>query len=164
MKLSNSDVLYKVAEKFGLKRNSTENRLVLQKTIYLLQAYGLRLGYGFSWYRYGPYSQDLVYDAYDALANEHDEHCSRAESWNFSNATKEKFTEFQEQFGVALRDPHKLELTASVHFLRRTWYPDATCEDMPKLLSKHKTQYRDGVKIEDAHVDEAFGLCEKLGN
>ena len=35
------------------------NRLIYQKVIYLMQNFGLSLGYGYSWYVKGPYSPDL---------------------------------------------------------------------------------------------------------
>ena len=44
---------------------SFDQRLIFQKTIYLLQAFGLYLGYVFSWYIRGPYSSELARKGYD---------------------------------------------------------------------------------------------------
>ena len=85
-----------VIDEFGLKRNSTEDRLKLQKTIYLLEIHGLQLGYGFSWYKYGPYSQDLVYDAYTVLRSEKDTYKGKVKDLKWGTNTEEKFAEFRE--------------------------------------------------------------------
>lgn len=44
-----------------------ENRILLQKKIYLAQKKGLPLGYGYSWYIHGPYSPDLTAVAYQVI-------------------------------------------------------------------------------------------------
>src|SRR5689334_9264229 len=41
---------------------SLEDRVKLQKAVYLAQAAGLSLGYRYSWYVRGPYSTDLTKD------------------------------------------------------------------------------------------------------
>lgn len=41
-------------------------RLTLQKTVCLLQAFGVNLGYRFTWYLHGPYCKALVRDGYAA--------------------------------------------------------------------------------------------------
>ncbi len=46
---------------------SFENRLILQKAIYLLQFIGMDLNYDFSWYLYGPYSPELAAEAFAIL-------------------------------------------------------------------------------------------------
>ncbi len=48
-----------------------ENRLEMQKAIYLLQDMGVPVGdYGFRWYLHGPYSQSLQNDMYYEGGNE----------------------------------------------------------------------------------------------
>ena len=47
-----------------------EDRLKMQKMVYLLQEEGVNIGhYGFEWYKHGPYSQVLldVYGKWDCL-------------------------------------------------------------------------------------------------
>ncbi len=62
----NSTVLAGIVKKIYLdfNLNTFENRIKLQKIIYLLQAYGINLGYIFSIYIRGPYSQELTKTAY----------------------------------------------------------------------------------------------------
>lgn len=43
------------------------DRILLQKKIYLAQDLGLPLGYGYSWYIHGPYSTDLTSVAYQII-------------------------------------------------------------------------------------------------
>ena len=162
MQFDNRTILYKVANKFNLKRNSTEERLKLQKTIYLLQTYGLQLGYGFSWYRYGPYSQDLVYDAYMVLGSEKNRYERTARSWNFSDGTINRFNEFRNICGDVLNNPKQLELVASVDFVRKTWHPEATQSKMPKIFKIYKERYFNGDLIEDDGIKKAFAISDRL--
>lgn len=46
---------------------SINDRILLQKKIYLAQDIGLPLGYGYSWYIHGPYSPDLTAVAYQIV-------------------------------------------------------------------------------------------------
>lgn len=163
MQIDNKTILYKVAEEFNLKRGSTEERLELQKTIYLLQAYGLKLGYGFSWYRYGPYSQDLVYDAYTVLDSEKNKYGQAASTWSFSESCLKKFEEFKQICSSILRSAEDLELAASVDFLRNTWHPDAQRSEMPGLLRRHKTRFFNRKPISDDNmIYKAFDMCTRL--
>lgn len=43
------------------------DRILLQKKVYLAQDIGLSLGYGYSWYIHGPYSTDLTTVAYQII-------------------------------------------------------------------------------------------------
>ena len=47
-------------------------RLILQKTIYLMQSFNLFIGYHFNWYIRGPYSPVLTKDAFK-LIHEYEE-------------------------------------------------------------------------------------------
>ena len=92
-----------------------EERLIFQKTIYLLQAYGLYLGYEFNWYLRGPYSPDLAYDGF-ALVDLYD----KAPLVKFKRDKAERrFLEFIHLFlGKRRRDARWLEQLASIHFLK----------------------------------------------
>ncbi len=47
--------------------DTINERILLQKKIYLAQDLGLPLGYGYSWYIHGPYSTDLTAIAYQII-------------------------------------------------------------------------------------------------
>lgn len=93
-----------------------EGRLTLQKTVYLLQAFGLHLGYNFSWYLYGPYSPDLTKDAYEIKDIYKD-----IPKMKFVNEEKERrfreFIRFIHNFEDNL--PYWLEILSSIHFLQK---------------------------------------------
>lgn len=89
------------------------DRLVLQKTVYLLQVFGIYLGYRFSWYLRGPYSTELTRDAF-GLATDWD----RCTPVRFSNHDTESRLEAFLRFVSEHRaDEIWLETAASAHFL-----------------------------------------------
>ena len=58
-------VYEKIYEK-PFSKNSFEDRLEMQKAMYLLQDLGISVGdYDFMWYKHGPYSQSLQNDILD---------------------------------------------------------------------------------------------------
>ncbi len=59
--------VYKLLYKESFDYNDFGKRLKMQKGIYLLQEMGYSLGnYKFSWYKHGPYSQQLLDDSYNS--------------------------------------------------------------------------------------------------
>jgi uncharacterized protein YwgA len=57
--------LFKILQMLGfdsVDMTSNDNRIVYQKIIYLLQNYGVSLGYGYKWYIRGPFSSELQHD------------------------------------------------------------------------------------------------------
>jgi uncharacterized protein YwgA len=91
------------------------DRLVVQKTVYLLQAFGIYLGYQFRWYLRGPYSPQLTRDAFSIEAA-----WSRVSPVTFTHeAAEQRVIEF-----LAFVEGHKddeawLETAASAHFLTK---------------------------------------------
>jgi hypothetical protein len=162
MEVDAKGILYKLTELFGLKRDSIKDRIKLQKTIYLLQAYGLHSGYGFSWYKYGPYSQDLSYDAYAVLGPERSVYKEKTASWKFCQNSLRRFEQFKKVCGDVLNNPQKLELVASVDFVRQTWQPEMTRTNAVGIFKQCKTQFFDGSQIEDKEIEDAFDLCNTI--
>lgn len=115
--------------------NTFAGRLRLQKTIYLMQAFDLYIGYNFSWYIRGPYSADLTKDGfelrtiYDAIPNGkfHDDKDER------------RFTQFLKFLGDKKNDADWLEIVASIHFLKKV-YPNLTKEQIITRV-KNKQPY-----------------------
>lgn len=122
----------------------------------------MKLGYGFSWYKYGPYSQDLVFDSYAVLGSDKDRYEQAAGTWNFSENSNQKFKNFKKILGDNLQSAEMLELVASVDFLLNTWYPNAGQSDIVNHFKNHKTQFFDGHPIQDADIKKAFDLCCRL--
>lgn len=57
-----SDTLAGILKNFysAFDMSSFQNRLKLQKIVYLIQTNGINLGFGYNFYLYGPYSTDLA--------------------------------------------------------------------------------------------------------
>jgi hypothetical protein len=95
-----------------------DDRLILQKTVYLLQAAGVRLGYSFSWYHRGPYSSTLTRDAF-AIVAESMQGTDDASGWKLDPGSQSILARLRPLFDPARPNlADDLELFASVHFLR----------------------------------------------
>jgi uncharacterized protein YwgA len=162
IQVTDKDILCMLASQFELKRDTKRDRLRLQKIIYLLQSYGLQLGYGFSWYKHGPYSQELVYDAYRVLNSEKDEYKERMTSLSFTDSSKQKFQEFENLLAGILDNPQMLELVASLHFVEKTWYSQAKPAELVEKFKNHKVAFFDNTPITDDQIKTAFKICQKL--
>lgn len=108
------DVLAVPADVTGL-----DARKAIQKAIYLTQASGLQLGYGYGWYLRGPYSTSLARDYYAmALALRMGEVAAP----DLRTDVQTKLDPIKGVLNVPaatdLSQPDWLELLASVHFLR----------------------------------------------
>lgn len=93
-----------------------EARLILQKTIYLMQAYGLNLGYSYSWYLRGPYSVGLSKDAYELSGKYEQTPLVRFAS----DKDEDRFRQFLLLMKGRENDDRWLEVTGSIHFLDAT--------------------------------------------
>ncbi len=91
-------------------------RLKLQKAVYLLQAFGVNLGYGFSWYLRGPYCSILATNAF-AVQEFYDK--IPEESVRFENGDAQKRFERFLKF-IDGKDADSLEIAASLHYLKTT--------------------------------------------
>jgi uncharacterized protein YwgA len=115
--------------------NSFDNRLKLQKFVYLLKSAGLDLGYSFNLYMRGPYCPDLTRDAFQIK--------------NWSNIAPMKFDdERQEQRFVRLLDFIEvrknnidwLELATTLLLLKHLNNP-ITKQSVTELCQNKKQQF-----------------------
>jgi hypothetical protein len=108
------------ADGLGLdfKIGSFQDRLILQKAVYLVQAAGVHLGYHYQWYLHGPYSPSLTRDEF-AVATELAQDYDESKGWTLDEESKKRLKNLQGL--VRFENPadfaRKLELLASVHFL-----------------------------------------------
>ena len=115
------------------------DRLIFQKTVYLIQAFDIYLGYNnFSWYVRGPYSSELtkigfkLKDVYDELP----------QSGRFvEDAVEERFGEFLEFISSTKEDAEYLELLASIHWLKKK-NPDKDEDTIIQFLIKRKPELK----------------------
>ena len=128
-----ADVLKALNER-QVRVDKFDDRLANQKIIYLLQGYGLELGYTYSWYLYGPYCKEVTKDAYGQTVE--------PKASGLSDDEKEKIAKFGGIFKTNLDDPKWLEVAASLVYLWKKKYSS-------KKLST----------VRDSLVDDmAFGL------
>ena len=98
------------------KIDTFEDRLILQKAVYLAQAAGVHLGYYYQWYLHGPYSPSLTRDEYD-IAEELARDMDDSKSWNLDADSLSTLKRLQSLVPERQKRRRKLELLASVHFL-----------------------------------------------
>lgn len=104
--------------------SSFENRIKLQKLIYILQSEGIDFGYEFTWYIRGPYSSLLADDGY-AFSKNKDEIDMEYQP---TTAERDILRRISRATGI-IQDSNNAELVASYLYLQRR-YPDNTSEEL----------------------------------
>ena len=112
-----------------------EGRLTLQKTVYLMQAFGIYLGHNFSWYIRGPYSSHLTSVGFTLEKIYH----KIPIAGHFEKNTQKKFDVFIEFMSDKKDDPDRLEILASIHFLKKL-HPEMTKSEIIDIV-KNKQKY-----------------------
>ena len=101
---------------YDFSMNGFPDRLKLQKTIYLLQVFGVYLGYDFSWYLRGPYCSILATNGF-LLQNVYDE-IPEYDQVRFKNKDARKnFKKFLKF--VTGKNVDELEIASSLHYLKQ---------------------------------------------
>jgi uncharacterized protein YwgA len=100
------------------KVKTFQDRLIMQKAVYIAQSAGINLGYFYHWYLYGPYSPSLTRDEF-AIAMDISSDMDYSRGWKLDDASLERLKGIKPLFAEPDRDKLalKLELLASVHFL-----------------------------------------------
>lgn len=92
-----------------------KGRLTLQKTVYLLQSFGLNLGYVFKWYLHGTYCPAL---ANDGFAMEKIAPSMPSIPIEFeAERNQHRYLEFKEYLADKKNDPAMLEISSSICYL-----------------------------------------------
>ena len=118
-----------VAEVFGclgkdMAVDRPDDRLKIQKIMYLLQEYGVDLGYAYNWYVNGPYCKAVNDDA-----NGHEFEPGPSA---LSPDAKIKIQKFRQAFKDDLDDPKWLEVAASLVYL---WNKKYDCHPLSEIVS-----------------------------
>lgn len=114
---------------YDFSMNEFNDRLKLQKLVYLLQSCGVYLGYDFSWYLRGPYCSLLAHNGFSLQDIYHriPDNIKLKDSKDKSNFTK--FLKF-----VMNKDIGDLEIAASLHHLKEVRGDTLTDEDIIKMV------------------------------
>lgn len=128
-------ILKRILKDFSM--DTFDNRLKLQKIVYLLQAKGLNLGFQYELYLYGPYSERLTKVGFDlGTFNE-------IEKIYFSDSKDEEmFNEFLNEIGSFLEDNDKLEIASSLHLFRKT-YNITNEEELVNKVKEKRNYFND---------------------
>lgn len=97
--------------------SSFKGRLTLQKTIHLMQSFGLNLGYVFKWYLHGTYCPTLAYDglAMDDIASSMPAIPIELES----GQAQHRYLEFKDYLDDKKYDPAMLDVSSAICYLDR---------------------------------------------
>lgn len=100
---------------FDFSMDGFQNRLKLQKSLYLLQSFGIYLGYDFSWYLRGPYCSILSSNGFEL--QEHYNDIPNDKIKFKKSETQKRFMDFLKF--VKGKDVDSLEIAASLHYLKQ---------------------------------------------
>jgi len=127
--MTNRGVLLKLLmDKLGVdpQLGTFRNRLVLQKSVYLLQALGMPTAFGYNWYLRGPYSPALTAAAFEEVVKPLEQGDDTPSGYTLSRETEDRLDKLQgmkDQADKAGLAPEKwLELLASIHFYKHKMY------------------------------------------
>jgi len=115
----------------------------LQKLGYLLKCFGLEMPFRFSWYIHGPYSSALTRLLYDSVER------GVVETEQLSSQELDRLSRLKTFLGKDLTDSDKLELLASIHYLREEEGNLDASEDEIKQFLKQKKPYFTDRQIRD---------------
>ena len=106
--------IHQLCEEMGVEPdlNSFSGRKQLQKLTYLFEAFGLDLGFRFSWYVHGPYDKQLTRVLYDDDPKD----SGRQVPDKFENE-EETLRELKKFLGRDAYSSRVLELISSLHYL-----------------------------------------------
>jgi len=129
-----------------------DERLILQKTVYLAQQKGITLGYHYSWYLHGPYCRDLTADAF----------ATRSEipaGWFLDEPSKSILAELKAFFSTFKKDKaRRFEMLGSVLFAIKTG--QAKASDTPKITKLMKDA---GKNFSEQEVNETVKTLQSKG-
>ncbi len=143
-----------------VRLDSFQDRLVLQKAIYLAQAAGVQLGYHYNWYLRSPYSPALTRDAFAVVA-ELKQDVDDSQGCNLDPTSLRRLGELRkliEQIPPAER-PTKLELLASVRFLlRSSMTREKGVADLQAILRRYGKEFSEQQIQEGIEELKQYGL------
>ncbi|MGI6428477.1 MAG: hypothetical protein ACOXZ6_01970 [Syntrophomonadaceae bacterium] len=141
--------------------NNFNQRLLLQKSTYLLQCWGIDLGFRYNWYIRGPYCPDLTAQAFDISEyyEEYSQACNKLELTESVKQTIEKFKKWISQNKPeGMNSTDWQELLASIHYIQhRTYLEDKNREKVADFLLMKKNWYT------KAQVLHAYDVLAKSG-
>ena len=115
-------VFFNVEKEFSM--NAFAEKLKVQKIIYLLQEYGVNLGYSYEWYIRGPYCKQVSVDAHSIL----DDGIIRPPEQ--TSIDLNQIQQFNQKLGSHLDDATWLEIAASIVYLKNEYYSKNSLDEV----------------------------------
>ncbi|CAG9259208.1 conserved hypothetical protein [Burkholderia diffusa] len=131
----------------SLDVDTLDDRMRLQKAVYLLQAAGANLGYRYSWYLKGPYSTALTQDYFAIAEAVRDGDAADGRSLKDEVAQRLKVAAkilVRPQQAKEIPIPQWYELLASLHYLKTSeGYTGAALKRVLSTRKSHLAEYAD---------------------
>lgn len=108
--------------------NEFEDKLIVQKIVYLAQESGIDLGYDFEWYLRGPYCKEISGDAHKIIDSGIESTPTEA------GLDEERIRAFKDVFQHHFNDPEWLEIAGSLVYLRKEHYQDRKINEIVGYL------------------------------
>lgn len=104
----------------GIDMTDFDNRLKYQKLMFLVQNYGLSLGYGYNWYVRGPYSPSLTQNLFKIQNNSQIFKSGKTLTLQNEEAIVKRIRDIRTLLGKDIEDPIFLEVLASLVYLKKS--------------------------------------------
>ena len=117
------------------------DRLRLQKIVWLMQRFGVRLDFNYHWYLHGPYSPELTRNLYEIVQS------NVAKYEQIGPRDLARIDALRSVLGEDLVSADKLELLASIDFLRDAAGP-LTKEEVTSFLLETKPYFNEKLVAE----------------
>ncbi|NPE27576.1 hypothetical protein HNV12_06250 [Methanococcoides sp. SA1] len=163
--MANEKILSKVLEILKLGKPDMkvfDDRLRLQKIIYLLQSSGMSLGYGYSWYVKGPYSSPLAHDLFK-IESSFEIYENNAEiKFKNEEVIRNKLDSFRIYLGDDITNASYLEVLASIHYINEaTFSGRGTLDQLKSKLLEAKPSLLNVENIEEI-INKAYQNLQKF--
>jgi hypothetical protein len=151
--------------------SSFDQRLTVQKAIYLVQESGLDLGYFFQWYIRGPYCSSVARDLFPVIEDEPSARAAALAGWSLEPGSKTKLaslkgllvppTAWADSLSEVVR-ARWLELLASVHYLVNRGQVENDAKKVSDKLKAFNKNFSDAEVREAIRVLTGFRLLKAV--
>ncbi len=132
-----------------------KGRLILQKTVYLLQSFGVDLGYKFGWYLHGTYCTKLAGDGFELKKVMDD--IPKLEIKFTDVDVQSSYEKYMQFIDDKKFDPDLLEIASSIHYLSRSNFEK---DEVLGMVERKKKQFTRDQCIRIWNELEKHGVIE----
>jgi uncharacterized protein YwgA len=122
-----ASIFSQVDKEFSMKK--FDDKLQVQKIVYLLQEYGVDLGYNYEWYIRGPYCKQVSVDAHIVLETD-----VMPQPPEQVHLNADQIKQFNTILSAHFNNATWLEIAASIVYLKKQHYSNDALEDIVGYL------------------------------